>query len=119
MKISKLKISGYKNLKNMEMDFEEDVSLIAFIGDNGSGKSNVLEALTIIFSGLSMKEKISFDFEVEYYIGQTKYLISNNAEVLSIFKNEKKIRKLDPLNDLPPAIFLYYCGNTRRLEENC
>lgn len=117
MKISKLKISGYKNLKNMEMDFEEDVSLIAFIGDNGSGKSNVLEALTIIFSGLSMKEKISFDFEVEYYIGQTKYLISNNAEVLSIFKNGKKIRKLDPLNDLPPAIFLYYCGDTRRLEE--
>ena len=117
MKISKLKISGYKNLKNMEMDFEEDVSLIAFIGDNGSGKSNVLEALTIIFSGLSMKEKISFDFQVEYYIGQTKYLISNNAEVLSIFKNGKKIRKLDPLNDLPPAIFLYYCGDTRRLEE--
>lgn len=101
----------------MEMDFEEDVSLIAFIGDNGSGKSNVLEALTIIFSGLSMKEKISFDFEVEYYIGQTKYLISNNAKVLSIFKNGKKIRKLDPLNDLPPAIFLYYCGDTRRLEE--
>lgn len=101
----------------MEMDFEEDVSLIAFIGDNGSGKSNVLEALTIIFSGLSMKEKISFDFEVEYYIGQTKYLISNNAEVLSISKNGKKIRKLDPLNDLPPAIFLYYCGDTRRLEE--
>lgn len=117
MKISRLKISGYKNLKNLEMDFEEDVSLIAFIGDNGSGKSNVLEALTIIFSRLSMKEKISFDFEVEYYIGQTKYLISNNAEVLSIFKNGKKIRKLDPLNDLPPAIFLYYCGDTRRLEE--
>lgn len=63
----------------MEMDFEESASLIALIGDNGSGKSNVLEALTIIFLGLSMKEKISFDFEVEYYIGQTKYLISNNA----------------------------------------
>ena len=117
MKISGLKISGYKNLKNLEMDFEKDVSLIALIGDNGSGKSNVLEALTIIFSGLSMKEKIGFDFEVEYYIGQTKYLICNNAEVLSIFKNGKKIRKLDPLNDLPPAIFLYYCGDTRRLEE--
>ena len=117
MKISKLKISGYKNLKNMKMDFEEDVSLIAFIGDNGSGKSNVLEALTIIFSGLSMKEKIDFDFEMEYYIDQTKYLISNNTEVLSISKNGKKIRKLDPVNDLPPAIFLYYCGDTRRLEE--
>ena len=78
-KISRLKISGYKNLKNMEMDFEESASLIALISDNGSGKSNVLEALTIIFLGLSMKEKISFDLEVEYYIGQTKYLISNNA----------------------------------------
>lgn len=99
------------------MDFEKDVSLIALIGDNGSGKSNVLEALTIIFSGLSMKEKIGFDFEVEYHIGQTKYLISNNAEVLLIIKNEEKISKLDPLKDLPPSIFLYYCGDTRRLEE--
>lgn len=117
MKISRLRISGYKNLKNLEMDFEESASLIALIGDNGSGKSNVLEALTIIFSRLSMKETIGFDFEVEYCIGQTKYLICNNAEVLSISKNGEKIRKLDPLNDLPPAIFLYYCGDTRRLEE--
>lgn len=86
MKISGLKISGYKNLKNLEMDFEKDVSIIALIGDNGSGKSNVIEALTIIFSRLSMKEKIGFDFEVKYYIGQTKCLICNNAEILSIFK---------------------------------
>lgn len=49
MKISGLKISGYKNLKNLEMDFEKDASLIALIGENGSGKSNVLEALAIIF----------------------------------------------------------------------
>lgn len=79
MKILRLKISVCKNFKNLEMDFDESTSLIALIGDNGSGKSNVLEALTIIFSGLSMKEKISFDLEEEYYIGQTKYLISNNA----------------------------------------
>lgn len=117
MKISGLKISGYKNLKNMEMDFEKDVSLIALIGDNGSGKSNVLEALAIIFSRLSMEEKIDFDFELEYCIDEVKYTIQNIGGSVLALKDGKKLKKLNPLRDLPQGIFLYYCGETKRLEE--
>lgn len=117
MKISGLKISGYKNLKNMEMDFEKDVSLIALIGDNGSGKSNVLEALAIIVSRLSMEEKIDFDFELEYCIDEVKYTIQNIGGSVLALKDGKKLKKLNPLRDLPQGIFLYYCGETKRLEE--
>lgn len=117
MKISGLKISGYKNLKNLEMDFEKDVSLIALIGDNGSGKSNVLEALAIIFSRLSMEEKIDFDFELEYCIDEVKYTIQNIGGSVLALKDGKKLKKLNPLRDLPQGIFLYYCGETKRLEE--
>lgn len=117
MKISKLKISGYKNLKNMEVYFEEDVSLIAFIGDNGSGKSNVLEAIAMIFSRLSMEEKIDFDFELEYCIDEVKYTIQNIGGSVLALKDGKKLKKLNPLRDLPQGIFLYYCGETKRLEE--
>lgn len=101
----------------MEMDFEKDVSLIALIGDNGSGKSNVLEALAIIFSRLSMEEKIDFDFELEYCIDEVKYTIQNIGGSVLALKDGKKLKKLNPLRDLPQGIFLYYCGETKRLEE--
>ena len=117
MKISRLKISGYKNLKNLEMDFEKDVSLIALIGDNGSGKSNVLEAIAIIFSRLSMEEMIDFDFELEYCIDEVKYTIQNIGGSVLALKDGKKLKNLNPLRDLPQGIFLYYCGETKRLEE--
>ena len=117
MKISGLKISGYKNLKNMEVYFEEDVSVIAFIGDNGSGKSNVLESIAIIVSRLSMEEKIDFDFELEYCIDEVKYTIQNIGGSVFALKDGKKLKKLNPLRDLPQGIFLYYCGETKRLEE--
>ena len=117
MKISRLKISGYKNLKNLEMDFEKDVSLIALIGDNGSGKSNVLEAIAIIFSRLSMEEKIDFDFELEYCIDEVKYTIQNIGGSVLALKDGKKLKNLNSLRDLPQGIFLYYCGETKRLEE--
>ena len=50
MKIKYLSIDGYKNLHNVEFFFEEGSTVNAIIGNNGSGKSNVLEALTIIFA---------------------------------------------------------------------
>lgn len=99
------------------MDFEKDVSLIALIGDNGSGKSNVLEAIAIIFSRLSMEEKIDFDFELEYCIDEVKYTIQNIGGSVLALKDGKKLKNLNPLRDLPQGIFLYYCGETKRLEE--
>lgn len=99
------------------MDFEKDVSLIALIGDNGSGKSNVLEAIAIIFSRLSMEEKIDFDFELEYCIDEVKYTIQNIGGSVLALKDGKKLKNLNSLRDLPQGIFLYYCGETKRLEE--
>ena len=49
MKIHSIYIDGYKNLNNIEIFMPEDTSVSAIIGNNGSGKSNILEALTQIF----------------------------------------------------------------------
>lgn len=46
MKIKQLSINNYKNL-DAKLHHESDI--IAFIGNNGSGKSNLLEALSSIF----------------------------------------------------------------------
>lgn len=60
----------FKNLKDVCIDFNEDQSITVVIGWNGTGKSNVLEALAIIFRDLIRKEKIpAFAFELKYEIG--------------------------------------------------
>ena len=42
----------FKNLKNVTIDFDQDQWVTVVIGWNGTGKSNVLEALAIIFRDL-------------------------------------------------------------------
>ena len=47
MQIKQIKFSNYRNLTNLEVNFSPDVSFI--IGENGIGKSNILNALSKIF----------------------------------------------------------------------
>jgi len=47
-----LKIENYKNIKCIEFDFSNKDGITVLIGNNGCGKSNVLEALSSIFAGL-------------------------------------------------------------------
>lgn len=64
MKIKKLQIKNYKNL---DADLVHNSDLIAFIGNNGSGKSNLLEAISHIFRSLYVpKYKVNFNYLVEY-----------------------------------------------------
>ena len=48
MKLKNIKFDQYRNLNNFECRFG-DSNVIAFIGNNGSGKSNVLEAIAQAF----------------------------------------------------------------------
>lgn len=49
MYISKLVVKNYKLLKDVNLDFNESINI--FVGENDSGKSTLLEALSIITSG--------------------------------------------------------------------
>jgi predicted ATPase len=64
----------FKNLKNVCIDFDEDEWITVVIGWNGTGKSNVLEALATLFRDLIMgkdqwnnKDKPSFAYIVRYF----------------------------------------------------
>ncbi len=46
MYISKLSIRNYRNFRNITLDFQKGVNTI--IGENGSGKSNILNALRVL-----------------------------------------------------------------------
>jgi Fe-S cluster assembly ATPase SufC len=118
MKIKKLIIKNYKNL-NLELS--NDSSVIALIGNNGSGKSNVLEALSIIFFNLyNRKEKdIPFNFQLEYIIGA-----ANNKIKVEKINSSVKIyvdgnSRADCYSYLPKQITAIYSGEEDRLWKKC
>jgi predicted ATPase len=60
----------FKNLKNITIDFDQDHWITVIIGWNGTGKSNVIEALAIIFRDLIQGDrKPSFAFNLSYRVG--------------------------------------------------
>lgn len=64
------KTHQFKNLKNVTIDFDQDQWVTVVIGWNGTGKSNVLEALAIIFRDLIGKKRTpEFAFQLAYRMG--------------------------------------------------
>src|SRR3989344_1429584 len=64
MKLSKLKLTNFRNHKNLELKFSENATLIT--GPNGSGKTNILEAIHLLATTNSLRthydrEMISHD----------------------------------------------------------
>lgn len=60
----------FKNLKNVTIDFDQEHWVTVVIGWNGTGKSNVLEALAIIFRDLIAKKRTpEFAFQLAYRMG--------------------------------------------------
>ncbi len=82
MKLQKIQINEYKSIKNpIEVSLSEDGSLITFIGKNGSGKTNILQALrrTLVkSSGYSRlgKETIKSQYTLKVVEGEKKQYFS-------------------------------------------
>ena len=69
MKIDKLHIrSKFKNLENVVIDFAESKLMTVIVGQNGSGKSNVVEALVSIFRNLDLGEPPPFSYFLVYQL---------------------------------------------------
>ena len=66
----------FKNLKDVTIDFDEEHWVTVVIGWNGTGKSNVLEAVAVIFRDLIMKKRIpAFSYILKYRMGSGEDLI--------------------------------------------
>ena len=50
MAIKRLEIKGYRSIDDMKLEAEQ---ITAFIGANGSGKSNILSALNLFYKNLT------------------------------------------------------------------
>lgn len=95
MKLQKLKINGYKNLtEETVFNFENCSNYAAIIGLNGSGKSNVLEAISKIIHSYSFKNPISdFSFSLEYEKDGKNIKLEDNK----VYINNNERKKYQPV----------------------
>jgi predicted ATPase/archaellin len=113
MRITTLNIYNYKNLS---IELNNSSSIIALIGNNGSGKSNILEAIsTIFFHVYNKKEKdIPFNFKLEYTIrGNQNVLIEKKNSTINFMVEEKHYADIQQY--LPKQIVALYSGEENRL----
>lgn len=102
-------IKDYKNIQDQTFDFSSNTGYIALIGLNGSGKSNLLEAISIIFNGLFNKKAIPFEYEIKYDIDGHIY----ERKKLSAKKDGLRVKDEDM--QYPSSIIACYSGEDLRL----
>lgn len=84
MKLISLYIDEYKNIEKQNFDFSNNTGYIALIGENGSGKSNLLETISIIFSYLYNGQNAPFNYKIVYDLaGQSQTVESKDGKIIS------------------------------------
>ena len=76
MQLERLKIQNFRNLRDFEITFtgkatdadgsERPFKSHAVIGQNGTGKSNMIEAIVTIFRDLDLNQKTEFAYQLDY-----------------------------------------------------
>ena len=126
MRINRLIIKGYRNLTDINITFPNS-NMIAFIGNNGSGKSNLLELIAQVFAyaknyltkgkNYPLAEELE-KCEIDYiYNGEQYALKFDSGSILFVHNLAEIVKKSEIENILPKSIFLYYSGETKRLAE--
>lgn len=113
-------LSSYKNLQNINIKFDPKESTYVLIGNNGSGKSSVLEALSSIFSTLYdyTKTEFEFDFNLVYKINGKKISLTqkNNSVKVKIDGLDSSLNNLRS-EYLPSRVICNYSGEETRIKE--
>ena len=118
MRIKEIYISEYKNLKDFTLNFDGDSFIDVFVGKNGTGKSNLFEAIIEIFKHLFEDDyEVTFDFNLKYELEGNEIAISWKwAESMWIDESEKEVKKIARAL-LPDNILIYYSGHNNKITE--
>jgi len=134
MHLERLKLPTFRNLKDFEIMFTEGIddpnveggrrtfNSHAVIGANGAGKSNLLEAIIMVFRDLDLNLVASLDYELDYNIRGNRIEIKAqagkrptviiNSERSSVTQLSEHARQY-----LPSNVFVYYSGKNERIEQ--
>ncbi|MGW4562803.1 AAA family ATPase [Streptomyces sp. NPDC004561] len=127
MRLLEVEIPRFKNLRDFRVEFDGTSGVAVLVGRNGAGKSNLLEAITLIFRDLDLGATPSFAYRIRYLIGQYdvevsaweqdgRYRISCSVGGENIpagrFTGSAGARYR------PRHVFGYYSGPSNRLEDH-
>lgn len=125
MRLDKLTIRRFKNLIDFSIDFDEKSLTTVLVGGNGTGKSNLIEALVIIFRDLDLGEPPTFAYKLSYIC--RKWMVEIDADpertgdMVKVSVDGEKISyrrfvRAEGRPYLPNYVFGYYSGPSNRLE---
>lgn len=100
MFLQKLQLSNYKNYEDLEIDFSSKIN--CFVGENGSGKTNLLDAIFYLsycksyFNGID-SQNIRHDHDFFAIHGRYLSFSNENSDTISCIlkRNERKILKIN------------------------
>lgn len=129
MRLDEVYIRHFKNLKDLRVDFDEGSPYTVLVGENGAGKSNLLEALTLIFRHLDLGRPAPFDYRLHYRCRDQDIAIEASVDAWPVVQvrvpgkdnyrrlSRKEFEKEDGRGPLyrPAFVFGYYSGPTDRL----
>jgi ABC-type dipeptide/oligopeptide/nickel transport system ATPase component len=150
MQLLRIRIQSFRNLRGLDIAFEthlqtavsapaeaqqKPIRTHALIGQNGTGKSNLIEALITIFRDVDLDREAAFDYTLEYSIRGHAVLIeadtSKQKRPYVWVDGDRVSQEYLTKNDtpgkespdhrrgprlLPTHIFAYYSGRNERIE---
>lgn len=112
MRLQSVYISQYKNLKEFTLNFDDHSFIDVFVGKNGTGKSNLFEALIKIFRHLyeydKNKDELDFNYSISFVVDGKE---TNIAWTSGEFKINGRKRKTISKTPLPDNVLIYYSGH--------
>ena len=121
MRLDKVYIDGFKNLKDVSVDFDETRLTSVVIGQNGTGKSNLIEAIIEVFRSVDLgRNPPRFAYTLAYRIDGRKITLTNAKGAQAVLVDGSPISRSQfnkqKSDFFPDLIFGYYSGAGRRLE---
>ena len=124
MKLKELTIPNYKGFSNFTTTFDQSSPITTVIGQNGVGKSNLIEIIVLIFRAIDLGEKTEFSYTLIYECRgheiQVRFDVDNSKNNLVIVDGVKRspsYLKSNANEYLPMNVFTYYSGTNWRVEQ--
>ena len=120
MKLLTLKItSEFRNLNGLNLSFDSANDTYVIIGNNGTGKTNILEALSSIFSTLlSHSTDFLFSFVLRYEINDIIYRVKHDKITATTEYQKDNVAVTDADMIYPNRIVCNYSGEDTRMWDN-
>jgi predicted ATPase len=104
MRLDEVTIGEFKNLHDLHVDFDESSPYTVLVGENGAGKSNLIEALSLIFRNLDLDQEAPFTYNLKYRCRDHDVEVRAQADQYPHFSAKRKSET--EYNELPRKRFM-------------